>query len=322
MRPSILLAAALLVMVGVGRHTAAAEVDDTIVEAIQDVLDEEQTNGTLSTTEFEALLRMAFDLDNHPQLLRCYKLNKDKPRAKLVSRMKLLVQPEPAKTASSVPKKEAPSKPQAAPRSDPPTKQAAAPAKKKAPPARTVAEEYQHRITAIYEKHNPEKVDAVPDLLRRSKVHHPCGGRTRGRLISFSHHCMNLRRPGQGALALHPHLLKIQRHTRGHACMPSHRLYHVSLCLPMLVGLERTGSWQADRAHVSIGYTTPSLALTDFSFPPLPKAEYVPKTQTKKISVIAVHVCTHASMLHAPCHKSVSACTLPAAPRGLCGCGI
>merc|ERR1711871_1398619 len=109
---------------------------------------------------------MAFDLDNHPALLRCYRMNKDKPRAKLVARMKLLVPSESnAKASVGAMPKEPPSKPRAAPRSDPPKKQAATPKKQaaapkkanKAPPARTIPEEYQQRIAALYQKHNQRR---------------------------------------------------------------------------------------------------------------------------------------------------------------------
>jgi hypothetical protein len=122
--------------------------DDDVADAIQTVVEEEHLRGNLSNDEMESLLKMLYE--EAPSLLRCYRMNKQKPRTKLIARMKLLLSVAAPPLQSHKQDK------------------SAATDKSTPPPPRTVEEEYTHRIVALYGKHNPTKSKAVPDLLRRS----------------------------------------------------------------------------------------------------------------------------------------------------------
>jgi len=69
------------------------------IEALQDFLDEAEAEGALSPAESEVLLKKAFNADQ--PLLRCFRINRNKGKAKLISRMKLLLPRDTAKPTAS-----------------------------------------------------------------------------------------------------------------------------------------------------------------------------------------------------------------------------
>jgi polyhydroxyalkanoate synthesis regulator phasin len=82
---------------------AAAMSPEEEVEALQDFIDEMESKGEISSDEAEAFLRKAFNADK--ALLRCYRMNRNKPAQKLLARMRLLTA-----SAAKAEKVEAPAK--------------------------------------------------------------------------------------------------------------------------------------------------------------------------------------------------------------------
>jgi len=152
----------LLVLCLIASNLHGIEADDEqdeIAEAIEAILEDAHEKGSLTKGEFDELVTKVYNLDK--ALIRCYNMNKKKDRSKLVSRMKLLVAPKhPIK------------KPAAEPERVKQTTKTSIPMKKTSSPLdklKTIKEEYTDRIEALYKTHNPTKVNAVANLLSRSK---------------------------------------------------------------------------------------------------------------------------------------------------------